>query len=282
MNRGFLAGVLVSAVVAVGAAVPAEAAGQQIGLIAYRTTTGAASLELQVDAPPGKQPSVIAMALATVDRGRIERLDLAGVLLSGEADQAQVRANGGHTVLCERGVCALDTSTQTAGSAVSIVNDAGDDRYNVFVVVARGRSVSYRATTKGWAVKRVSLPYRVVEGRQVADAGAYALGSGVERFKEASAPGGATGSIAISEPPCSEAASGVVSRGAGTLTLDGGVERDTFTCPTERGALSAWATRRTTWRVHGDVNGDTTMAGARLFVLDLPKSLPVPKSWPWR
>ncbi|HVF06554.1 MAG TPA: hypothetical protein VNA20_17065 [Frankiaceae bacterium] len=282
MNRRFVTSVVAAAAFAVSAP-PVHAGGdRQLVLMAYRTTRGAASLALQVDAPPGKQPSVIAMVVATVDRGRIESIDHAAAVLSGEADSAQVRANGSRTVLCESGACVLDTSTEIAGGAVRIDNDAGDDRWNVLFVVARGRSATYRATAKGWTVKRVSLPFRVVTGQQATDAGAYAVGAGVEVFRQAAAHGGGTGSLAVAEPPCSEATTGAVSRGIGTLTLDGGVKSDTYTCPADRGALAGWATRRTTWRVHGTAAGDSTMAGARLVVLDLPRSLPVPRTWPWR
>lgn len=255
---------------------------RQLALIAYRTTTGAAALDLQVSAPPGSKPSIIAMVVATVERSRIASLDLAGVLLSGEADRVQVKANGSRTTLCDEGVCMADTSTQTAGSAITIRNEAGDDRYNVMFVVARGASVTYSAKAKGWAIKRVTLPYRIGAGADTAVTAAYALGSGAEVFGDVSAPGGASGSIAVSEPPCSESVNGTVSRGAGTLTLDGGVTRPKFTCPTDRGALASWALRRTTWRVHGTMAGETTQAGARLFVLDLPKKLPTPRNWPWR
>lgn len=254
----------------------------QLALLAYRTTTGAASLRLQVDAPPGKHPSVITVVMATVSRGRLARIDLATTLLSGAADRAQVRAGGQRAVLCDNGVCAADTETTSAGLALSVRNEAGDDALNVVFVAAGGPSIYSVANLDGWAVKRVRLPFRWVSGEQVAPAGAYVLGAGVEAFTEASAPGGATGSIAVSDPPCSEATSGVVSRGAGTLTLDGGKTHPTFTCPADRTTLASWAVGRTTWRVHGTAAGDATQSDARLFVLDLPKTLPVPRSWPWR
>lgn len=263
--------------------VPAAAAPeQQLVLVAYRTTTGAASLDLQIDAPPGRRPSVIAIVMATVDRSRITQIDLAGVLLSGAADRMQVRANGQRTTLCEKGVCLADTSTQSAGSAVTIRNAAGDDELNVMFVVARGASVSYRATPKGWAIKRIAMPFRVVAGEDTATAGAYGAGSGAEISADVSATGGGTGSIAVSEPPCSESTSGAVSRGVGTLTLEGGRTKPTFTCPTSRGALASWAERRTTWRVTGKAVGETTQSDARLFVMDLPRRLPLPSRWPWR
>jgi len=280
--RTVVAAALASGLLAQMAGSVSAAPDRQLALIAYRTTTGAAALDLQVDAPPGSKPSVIAMVVATIDRSRIVSLDLAGVLLSGEADRVHVKANGGGTTLCDEGVCMADTSTQSAGSAITIRNDAGDDRYNVMFVVARGASVTYSAKAKGWAIKRVTFPYRITAGADTAIAAAYGLGSGAEVFGDVSAPGGTTGSIAVSEPPCSESYNGTVSRGAGTLTLDGGVTRPTFTCPADRGALASWSRRKTTWRVHGTMAGETTQAGARLFVLDLPKALPTPRNWPWR
>jgi hypothetical protein len=98
--------------------------------------------------------------------------------------------------------------------------------------------------------------------------------SGVERFESASLPGGRHGSLAVGLPPCSIAASGLVFRGVGTVTLDGGVRPESFTCPTSDVLPASYAARATTWRLHGNVTGESTGMDTRLFVVDLPARLP--------
>jgi hypothetical protein len=266
-----------------GAAVvtPARAADWQVALLAYRTTRGAGSLEIQVGATPGDQPSAVAVVVGRVAHGRLAEVGFAEAQAFGAANHAQVRGNGGSTVLCDAGACAADTTTLDAGLALTVTSKAGDDLPNVVLVVAQGPKVVYTESHRGWAVKRITLPFRWVTGQDSAVLGAWAMGSGAEVFTDASLKGGATGSVAIGRLPCSAAAVGLVGRGVASATLDGGrAPRSTSCAGSPR--VAAIADGRTTWRLHGNAAGDTTDADLRLLVLDLPRTLPFPRTYPWR
>jgi hypothetical protein len=276
--RVLLAATLLTTTVAVPAAAEPE---EYVGLLVYRTTAGAARLDLDVDLPPGQRPSYVVFGLFTASRGRLTRLDWGGATVFGQGEQTQVYGDGGRTVLCDHGVCATDTRVLSAGTSIEGSAAAGDPSMNLLFFAARAREVRYRLAGHGWAVRRVHLPSRYVAGDDVAKAGAYALTTGAEVSGEARAPGGGYGSVGIGVAPCSQTGTGLVSRGAGRVTLDGGTARATFTCPSDVGRLWAWAPRRTVWHLHGTAAGETQFAEGRLFVLDLPKTLPVPRDWPW-
>lgn len=255
---------------------------ETVGLLAYRTTTRAASLQLQVDAVPGDRPAVVASVFATVERGRITKSPDGSVMAFGAGDRARVTVDGNVVRLCDHGVCAVDGTTTAAGMGLTVTNRAGETGVNVVLLTVRAPRVTYRVEAKGWAVKRVPTSFRWVGGDGVALGGSYALGHGVEAFSDASAPGGRFGSVGIATAPCSQSTTGVVSRGVGTITLDGGRTRPSLTCPTSDNTITSWADAATEWQVSGTAFGDTTLAEARLFVQDLPRKLATPSNWPWR
>lgn len=276
--------VIALALTLLGTSVPVAVAApdEVVALLAYRTTTRGASLQLTVSTVPGRETGFIASALVSVEDSRLTSVDLAGAVLTGTADQVQVTRDGERTALCDHGVCHADQRTMASMMGLSTWTEAGEDGYNAVLVLAKGARVRWSAKTDGWAVRRVpTYAHRFVSGQQAGEVGAYGLGSGVEAFTDASLPGGRYGSIGLAAPPCSQA-DVAVARGVGSVTLEGGETTPSFTCPASRVRLASWADGRTTWRLHGVAVGDTSMADGRLFVLDLPKRLAFPARWPWR
>lgn len=254
---------------------------QTVVLMVYRTTTQPGSLELSVSAPPGSGRSAVATAYLDVEGPDITNVIDGSAVAFGAADDARVTAGGESVRLCDHGACAADAETWTAGFGLSMTNPEGMDGVNVVLVAARGPRISYSYRLKGWAIRRVSTQVRWVPGGDAALVGAYGSGSGVETFEQTTAPGGRYGSVAVAVAPCSQASTSV-SRGAGLLTLEGGWTRPSVGCPTAENTMASWASSATTWRVTGTAAGDTTLSDARLFVIDLPKALPTPMTWPWR
>lgn len=266
------------------AAVQIERLGlERVSFMLVRTSTDAsASMHLNLSVVPGERAAVYSVTFATLRRGRITSVDLAGASSPGASDHTQVRANGTSTSLCSRGVCQLDWETLTSG--VGAGASGGPNGPNVLFVVAQapGGSVGYSVDLVGWQLIPTSFTYRWVNGVDSAAVGAFAGPYGVEAFTDASLRGGTSGSIAIAIAPCDANGTNAASKGIGRLTLDGGVTQPTFTCPLNANPVGSWATRATDWRVHGQVAGSAGGHDTRLFVLDLPPRLPLPKDWAWR
>lgn len=268
----------VALVAAVAPAAPGAAAPpvERLALVLRRTTTGPSSFQLDVTVENrgshgfvggvgarfvrGKPVNALAMAAGTSQRWAYSTLQVADRRWS----------------TCEVGVCGdRDFGTQGFGSSYSD-HGLNEDSATHFFVVAYGTKVDYSFSGTGWkvATDRARLAYRFVDGAERSAASAHTGLRGVEVSGEYTAPGGRYGSLAIAIPPCSMSGSGVVSRGAGSVTLDGGAQPKTFVCPADRTWLSDYAAGPTTWRLHGTVAGDTTNQETRLFVVDVPARLP--------
>lgn len=176
---------------------------------------------------------------------------------------------------CQAGLlCYGDDDPGMYGLGSTYADNGESHAPNYYFVVATGRHVEYTFHGTGWTLVRTPLTSRYLDGGDTGAAAVHVLQSGVEVYGDGSLPGGRYGSIGAGKPPCSLAASSLVSRGVGSVTLEGGVDRPEFTCPTSRVMLSSYATGPTTWRLRGTAVGDNTMADSRLFVLDLPRRLP--------
>lgn len=283
MRRALLSALVVLASLVTSAAA-APSRDQAVGILAYRTTTDAGSLDIQVVAPPRPgRPSFVGTVMTHVERSRVTAVSHGAADAAGTSDEVEAWGAGHAASSCEHGYCYLAGSTIHAETWVSLSNPAGSGGTNVVFIVARGPEIRFSYKATGWAVKRVPLSYRWVSGDDTASVAVHGRGNGVEVFDgEATLPGGRFGSVAVATAPCSESTSGLVSRGIGTMTLNGGRTTPSLTCPTDDQTIASYALHTTAWRAAGTVAGDTNTSEARLFVLDLPKTLAVPKNWPWR
>jgi len=239
-----------------------------------RTSPGPTSFELQVSVWNDTRGSFIGHVGARVERGRVT---LADALFSGSArrwEDTTVTAGGTRASTCQVGVCHDDDVEGYHGLGTIHDDPTGKDPLTHVFVTLVGRKVQYEFHAKGWKLVRMPLTFRYLDGGETSPAFSKVGQNGVEVYEDGTLPGGRGGSIALGIPPCSTSSSGLVPRGAGTLTLDGGVSSESITCPTERIFPASYAPKATTWRFHGRAAGDTTGRDTRLYVVDIPARLP--------
>lgn len=270
------AALLVAAVVP---ATPATAAPplERLGLLLRRTTSGPSSFTLDVTVRSDPRGGFVGGVGARFVRGKpVNAVPLAAGS-SRRWDYSTLQAGDARWSTCDAGVCDDERDLSVHGLGSTYRDDGVDEESAThFFVVAYGADVEYEFAGRGWAVvaDRARIAYRFVDGAERSVASSHAGMRGVEVSGEYTAPGGQHGSLALAIPPCSMTKTGVVSRGVGTVTLDGGTQPRTFTCPVDRAFLADHATRATSWRLHGRVVGETTLQETRLFVVDVPARLP--------
>jgi hypothetical protein len=122
----------------------------------------------------------------------------------------------------------------------------------------------------GWRMRPISTGFRIVRAdTSYRTTGVHYGSQAVEVYRGASAPGGRYGSIAFAVIPCNPL------MGVGSASLAGGEplypDTGVMTCSSPpRPMTSADATGPTTWRVDGEVIGETP-SNNRLVVFDYPK-----------
>lgn len=244
-----------------------------------RTTTSASSFELTVDMSPPSGSDLDAYTAAvgfrTGETGAVESVVGLGATALGATNEPGVFYDGTAVTTCTAaGVC----NAQPTFAAVTLVGhkDNGEaDALNRYYVVVEGKVAlsDIRFEAKGWVLAETSLETRYSDLRDAEGAAVTATPSvSANAFLSTQLAGGASGSLAMAAPPCSQATSGVVARGAGRMTLSGGTEDQVQMCPFVggNGVLADHAPAATTWEASGLVAGDSTLHEGRLFVVDLP------------
>lgn len=275
MNSRRLAGLLVGTGLLVATALPAESATASTGVVAgfelVRTSSGPTSFDFFVSATTPADGSFIGEIDATVHHARVSSVTPGGFTSQGRpADGATVVGQPVSTcgaLGCGgalQGIVFEDISYSSATSRGDV---------NLIFVVAEGGKVSYRFHSQGWRLHRTTLRHHIVELASAGPVSARMSGYGAAVFTGATASGGAHGSVAEAVPPCSTSTIGAVSRGVGTIALNGGTSSPSSLCPVDTMPLAAFSPGATTWSATGDVVGDSTLVECPLFTIDLP---PIP------
>lgn len=261
------------------AALPASASSLQVQTFELvRTTAGPAWFQFHVQgSPSASQPHGFdATIAARVVKGRVVSAASLGAYTFDYDYGVHVQAASHEVSACQPlGGCIVNRVLAYA-SGVDDSDNGEADAFNRFYIVEEGpASVTFRAN--GWQLRRVSLSYRYVTDAAADADGIFTGDQGYELFRSATATGGAFGSIATGDPPCSNSTAGIglsPPRGLGTATLSGGNRSSSLTCPTNIGTplLTGSAGTRMNWRLTGPVVGDSTFAHVPLFVLDLPRN----------
>jgi hypothetical protein len=196
---------------------------------------------------------------------------------AGRSDNRTVSLHGQQVSACAQTSALCFNQSDLDGlfvSSTSYSDASAVGSITTWYAVAEGLSVKYEFRGKGWKVRRVSLPYRFVDGSDGQVAAHAAVVDGVEVFDQpVAARGGRWGSLALAAPPCSTSAVSVVPRGVARLTLRGGRTEPEAVCPSSgtNPNKGAWAPAATTWTIDGYAVGETALAETRAFVLDLPR-----------
>ena len=239
-----------------------------------RTSPGPTSFQLSASVWNDGRGSFIGHIGAAAKNGRVTAAE---ALMSGSAGRwknSTLTAGGKHWSSCDIGVCHDSSIDGYHGLGTTFDDKQGDDPTTHIFVVIVGLRPSYEFTGHGWKLVKLPLSFRYLDGEETSPAFVKAHVAGAELYLDGSLEGGRHGSLAMGVPPCSTAVLGLVPRGVGTVTLDGGVDSESVTCPIDRLLPASYATRGTTWRFHGTVAGDTLSRDTRLFVVDLPARLP--------
>lgn len=264
-----------------------EARGQQdqgaerFVLILERTKRGPTWFDFNVSLKPTDRGGFLGDVEAQVKAGRVIDVIFGSAYFFGGTDEPEMHAFRRSISSCDVGVCDVFVlKVLTAG--YDYRDKRGGDPFNRLFVAVWGKDVNLKLEADGWVLRRVDWDVRFVEGTR-SDAIGFETGGemGAEVFMNASERGGRFGSFGVAVAPCATTGLNVPPRGVGQATLDGGVERKTVTCPSDGDPLvlpsspesmtATWAPRATEWRFHGTVVGDTSLARARLFVLDFPR-----------
>jgi hypothetical protein len=194
------------------------------------------------------------------------------------SDNRTVSLNGQQVSACNASSELCFNQSNINGLFVSSTsyNDGGGsgaESLTTWYAVAEGVSVRYDFRGHGWIARRITVPYRFVDGADHQLAAHVGGVDGVEVFhRPVTLSGGRSGSLAVAAPPCSTATVGVP-RGLARLTLDGGASPVVSTCPSAASNPNrgGWAAGRTSWSLSGYAIGETALAETRAFVLDLPR-----------
>jgi hypothetical protein len=245
-------------------------------LVLRRTSSGPTSFQLNVSVLADSRGTFIGAMGARADRGRVTSATAVTASTTRRWDNSTVETGPFRFTACDVGVCHGNQIEGYHGLGSAYRDQGIEDTgalTHVFVAMV-GKDAAYEFTGKGWTVQVLRFGFRYLDGGDTSADFAHFGAVGVEAYSDGSLIGGRHGSLAMGVPPCSLTGTGLVFRGVGTVTLDGGVRPESFTCPTSRILPASYATRATTWRLHGTVAGDATGMDTRLFVVDLPARLP--------
>lgn len=277
MNRGKrLAAPLVAVWIMIfGAPTVAAPPVERVTLVLKRTTSGPSSFTLDVGVTNDhSNGSFVGEVGARIVRGKPVSVVPAFAASSRRWEDTTLRVGDLTVTSCQVGVCHDDHLKGYQGLGTTYSDDGRADEPNYFFVVAYGHNVEFGFRGTGWRVFRAPLAFRYVDGPADAEASSHLLMASAEVFTGATATGGRLGSLAVAIPPCSVAMSGLVARGVGRVTLEGGAEPVEATCPADRTFIGSYARAATRWRLTGTAAGDSSAQDTRMFVLDLPKRLP--------
>jgi hypothetical protein len=267
------------AVVLGGLAAP-SATGQEVprtvSLMLVRQTSGPSKFHLDVTAHVPSAGAYFGQIFATLRGGRVVATHSGGLIWSkpdgGTAQVGRIEVSTCSVTSCESGAPEGEIG---AGTDYDTGAKQSKGDFNAIFVVARGTDITFRLTGTGWRIVKVPLSHVMRLTRAASPASASIGPYGFTIFDgEVTAAGNRTGSVALAAPPCSMTTTGVVSRGLGHVQLAGGTSAPTFTCPTDHVLMSSYASRATTWSLHGTAAGDSTMADAALLVVNLPTRMP--------
>lgn len=273
-----LRALLLSAAVVAGAvAVPADAATaplQRVTFVLRRTTNGPSSYTLEVGARNDTRGSFVGSVAARIERGKPVSATASWASSARRWDNKTLHAGSTSASICQISVCHDDEFEGDHGIGTYHVDDGGKDAPTHFFYAVTGKSVTVRFKAQGWKLVKTPLAFRYLDGGDTAAAHGHVGAFGAELYTDGSLPGGRYGSLAVGVPPCSLAASSIVARGAGMLTLEGGLTKESVVCPGLPKLVASYATKATTWRFSGTAVGENTGQDTRLFVIDLPARLP--------
>lgn len=253
-----------------GFGAPASAAGttHDVTLVVERTASATVDAQFRLDLtalPAEGEEGFIGVLGAKLDRNqRAVRVEPGLMAPLNEHRAPTAYSMGSEVGSCTVGLCAL--LYEFGGLTVT----GNDPSIPLTVVTLRARTIRWTFEGTGYRIRRTASHFRYVTG---ADSGASGTDGGVAAeayLQETSMQGGGRGSLAQGAAPCSTTRMGVASRGVGTVTLSGGGKQVQATCPRDSGVIAQSARSRTTWRLAGQVIGDSTQRGARLLVIDLP------------
>lgn len=266
-------------------AVDARAASVKLSRFAIvRTTSGPSWYEISIGASALQdQPGFVGFVSARSSGNRIQQVSPGTTASLYTTDPYEIGAAGQRTSLCKRSNHVLQLCWGREGGPAPVAGLAfiiadyqsgassrGDD--NIVFVVAKGVSAGYTFRGRGWKIVQLPLSFRTVDAATSSALWANAFILKADLHMKAKAWGGRFGSIAVANPPCSYVGIGT---GVGTMSLAGGVEELAGTCPLiDAPSLTGRATRSTTWMFAGFVVGSSSAGMTRLFVVDLPKTLP--------
>jgi hypothetical protein len=236
-----------------------------------RTTQGPSSYEVMATADPGEDGAFVGSIHAAVAGGKITSVWPGTSTSMDRTNEPLVYSPAGSVSSCDVGQCDLYESS--GGQGISFQDSDGSNPLNRSFIAVAGVAPRIDFEAEGWRLRRTSWTFSFVDGTESDGVGARGGDThGAELFLGAAAEGGKYGSIALATPPCSTTTTNAVSRGAGQVTLDGGVESQTVTCPTDNPSrLASWAPAAATWSLHGPAAGTTELSETRLFVLDFPR-----------
>lgn len=234
--------------------------------------TGPAQFRLDLTVEPGSGEGFIGGVQASLDKqGRPLTAQPLPMTSLNQHREPAVYADDLSVSTCDVGLCEIGR-TAAAGMTV-IANDTGPAERPVVVIAVLGHKAEWTFTASNYRLRVVPPRFRYVTGDSSRSVGVDYIGTGAEAFvDDAVAPSAARGSLAVAAGPCSTSGTNAASRGAGQISLDGGLERVQEVCPRDDGVLAQVAQRPTTWRVAGPAAGDQEFRGARLLVVDLPLS----------
>jgi hypothetical protein len=259
-------------------AATSKSVSKHFAFVAERTTAGPTSFSMDFSGRWRRGSGAFFGDLGVhQDRGVIRSMQPDGMTSFGYADNDTVTYRGQPTSICTP-MTAIACAGEGSGG-IAIVNvsysdaGAGADVANRWIFVMSGAEITERFHATGWRLRQVSLNFRYLDGAKTDQVGANLAGKSVGVATEASLLGGRYGSLAEAVPPCSNSETAPLMEGVGRLTLDGGTQKQTITCPgLPQGAIGSWSQAPTTWTAHGLAAGGSTLYNTRLLVIDLPES----------
>lgn len=259
MRATALVAILTGALLAPAAA--AAPAGSGTVVFLTRTTNAPSVLEAKYSAGTDGRSSS-AVGFWSLD-GRGQALEGGMAVTSGGYQAPETNPAGGPigcvtlpvkpAPVCESRVGGVVFGTfrlETAGSAGPrklVIAFAGDPR--LF-------KISLTSASRGWTLARSARGVRLKRTQD--SQGTYVVSSseGVERFEEATLPGGSRGSLAVAALPCRTFPGGA-STGTGEAVLEGGDEPQPLSCPGGPVQAIDQSRARTAWTLRGPVIGVT-------------------------
>lgn len=248
-----------------------------------RTTSGPSWYELSLGASALQdRPAFIGFVSTLASGVRIAKVGHASTNSLYTEDPVDAGAAGYKTSLCDRSnhqfqLCWAQGGPGSVSGLMFLLatynsgaSSKGDD--NLVFIVTQGVTVGETFRSKGWKLVRLPIAYRTNDVTSASLLRANVDLVGADVFTSTRAWGGRYGSIAVATPPCSYVGVGV---GVGSFSLAGGANPVSAICPLiEADSIAMSAPRSTTWNFSGLVAGVNLLSKNRLFVLDLPKTLP--------